>query len=233
MRIVRGQHYENLTDDLTEVTLIRKRVPGIKRYYEQLHRERDRSREKREMSPLYNTPAFNLVASAHRRKHRGGPEATEATGTPALSAAGLGERRLGELEVKLMRIEEETVRSNPRRGASDRNVLAAAKGHLAPGASLQSKGSQPGLNADLVKGFTFHDSNNSVLSKSLESRKNSPPAASSREPDYAVLAKSNKAGEDSKGSMRKHQTRARFLNRTQLQTMHPNSDYVSINHHRE
>jgi hypothetical protein len=37
MRIVRGRHYENLTDDLSEVALLRRRVPGIKRYYEHLH----------------------------------------------------------------------------------------------------------------------------------------------------------------------------------------------------
>ena len=41
MRIVRSKHYENLTDDLTEVHLLRKKVPGMKRYIGILEKKRD------------------------------------------------------------------------------------------------------------------------------------------------------------------------------------------------
>ena len=68
MRIVRSKHYENLTDDLTEVHLLRKKVPGMKRYIGILEKKRDQSRKKRNISPFYDTPAFKLAVSAQRSK---------------------------------------------------------------------------------------------------------------------------------------------------------------------
>jgi len=47
MRIVRSNRYENLTDDLAEVTLLRKKIPGMKRYVKILEKKRDESRKKR------------------------------------------------------------------------------------------------------------------------------------------------------------------------------------------
>lgn len=98
MRIVRGRHYENLTDDLSEVALLRRRVPGIKRYYEHLHQKRDKSRKKRGMSPHYGSPAFNMVASGQKSKHRAAHRERQTTGASVSHETGSmatgGERNL-------------------------------------------------------------------------------------------------------------------------------------------
>ena len=47
MRIVRSQNYDKMSNDLSEVDLIRRRVPLIKRYMEHFEKRRDEGRDRK------------------------------------------------------------------------------------------------------------------------------------------------------------------------------------------
>jgi hypothetical protein len=61
LRIVSGNKYENISDDLIEVEKLKKRVPQLKNFSGLLEQKRDLSRSKgRSRSPIYDNPAIGL-----------------------------------------------------------------------------------------------------------------------------------------------------------------------------